>query len=107
MIDFTAACARGARETKQLKDAGRRPWWYQGRARGRRDAQVVARHPRARGRGISHPLRGNRRARVTEPCGDLVAQQRVLWRVEARIGLERSQRDGLCPLEQLRVLREP
>src|SRR5256714_15062774 len=54
MIDFTAACARGARETKQIKDAGRRPWWYQGRARGRRDAQVFAWHPRARGRGISH-----------------------------------------------------
>jgi len=58
-------CA-GARETKQSPlytrfarrqrrcDAGRRPWWYQGRVRGRRDAQVFPRHPRARGRGISH-----------------------------------------------------
>src|SRR5205823_3290021 len=31
----------------------------------------------------------------------------MLWRVERRIGLERSQRDRLRPLEQLRVLRQP
>src|SRR3954463_2036192 len=61
----------GAREIKPVKDAGRSLWRCQRRARGRRSGADIARHPRARGRGISHLT--SRVALVTGASGGIGA----------------------------------
>src|SRR6266550_4249663 len=85
MVDSRGRVCAGAREIKPVKDAGRSLWWCQRRARGRRSGADIARHPRARGRGISHLMAGLPPAVLLGGENIAVSAARSLSREGARV----------------------
>jgi hypothetical protein len=54
MVDSTGACVRGARESKQIKDADPKASFHDVERSRTQICAAIARHPRVRARGINH-----------------------------------------------------